>query len=280
MGAGVTSVKPDKTLSQWFPKFAVDYHFTQDFMGYASISKGYTAGSFNELDPSVLGISYDAEYSWNYEAGLKSRWLDNRLILNLAVFYIDYKDKQVFIHTTGALGNIFKNAAEATSMGFEIEALARPVRGLEIIAGFGYLDAEFDEFTEPIYDAMTGAKIGEKDYEDKDLMYAPEYSYNLAVQYRYPLSNSNTFFSRLELQGLGDFYHDYDNEIEEDSYEIVNARLGYEGKYKGHGFDLYLWAKNIFDEEYCVSAWGSAQAGYLGRAGDPQTFGVTLIGRF
>ena len=279
MGAGVTSVKSDKTLSEWLPKFAIDYRFTQDFMGYASISKGYTAGSFNELDPSVLGIPYDAEYSWNYEAGLKSGWLDNRLILNLAAFYIDWKDKQVFIHT-GALSNIFKNAAEATSMGFEIEALARPVRGLEIIAGFGYIDAEFDEFTEPIYDPMTGAKTGEKSYKDKELPCAPEYNYNLAVQYRYPLSNSKTLFSRLELQGVGDFYYDFDNEIKESNYEIVNARLGYEGEYKGYGFDLYLWAKNIFDEEYSTSAWGSAQMGWFGRAGDPQTFGVTLTGRF
>ena len=279
MGAGVTSVKSDKTLSEWLPKFAIDYRFTQDFMGYASISKGYTAGSFNELDPSVLGVPYDAEYSWNYEAGLKSGWLDNRLILNLAAFYIDWKDKQVFIHT-GAVSNIFKNAAEATSMGFEIEALARPVRGLEIVAGFGYLDAKFDEFTEPVYDPMTGEKTGEKSYKDKKLEVAPEYSYNLAVQYRYPLFNSNTLFSRLELQGVGDFYYDFDNEKKESSYEIVNAKLGYEGEYKGYGFDLYLWAKNIFDKKYSTSAWGSDQMGWFARAGDPQTFGVTLTWRF
>ena len=279
MGAGVTSVKSDKTFSEWLPKFAVDYRFTQDFMGYATISKGYTSGSFNTVDASVLGVPYDAEYSWNYEAGLKSGWLDNRLILNLAAFYIDCKDKQVFLHT-GAMNATIKNAAEATSLGFEIEALARPVRGLEIIGGFGYLDAEFDEFTDPIYDPVTGAKIGEKNYKDKELTFAPEYSYNLAVQYRYPLFNSNTLFSRLELQGVGDFYYDFDNEKKESSYEIVNAKLGYEGEYKGYGFDLYLWGKNIFDKEYSTSAFGSEMMGWFARAGDPQTFGITLTGRF
>lgn len=279
MGAGVTSVKSDKTFTEWLPKFAVDYHFTQDFMGYASISKGYTSGSFNTVDASVLGVPYDAEYSWNYEAGLKSGWLDNRLILNLAAFYIDCKDKQVFLHT-GAMNTIIKNAAEATHLGFEIEALARPVRGLEIVGGFGYLDAEFDEFTDPIYDPVTGAKTGEKNYKDKELTFAPEYSYNLAVQYRYPLFNSNTLFSRLELQGVGDFYYDFENEKKESSYEIVNAKLGYEGEYKSYGFDLYLWAKNIFDKEYSTSAWGTDQMGWFARAGDPQTFGVTLTARF
>ena len=279
MWAGVTAIKSDKTFSEWLPKFAIDYHFTQDLMGYASISKGYTSGDFNVTDSSVLGIPYDAEYSWNYEVGVKSGWLDNRLILNLAAFYIDWKDKQVFM-STGTMTNIIKNAAEATSMGFEIEALARPVRGLEIIAGFGYLDAEFDKFTEPVYDPVTGAKTGEKNYKDNELENAPEYSYNLAVQYRYPLSNSKTLFSRLAVQGVGDFYHDFDNEIKENNYEIVNARLGYEGEYKGYGFDLYLWAKNIFDKEYCTNAWGNPQMGYLGRAGDPQTIGATLTWRF
>lgn len=278
MNAGVTSVKADKTFIEWLPKFAVDYRFTQDFMGYASISRGYTSGDFNSLDASVLGVPYDREYSWNYEIGVKSSWLDRRLILNLAAFYIDWKDKQVFIHT-GALSNIIKNAAEATSLGFEIEALARPVRGLEIVGSFGYLDTEFDEFTDPIYDQY-GAKIGEKNYKDKELENAPEYSYNLAVQYRYPLFNSNTLFSRLELQGVGDFYYDLDNEKKESSYEIVNAKLGYEGKYKGYGFDLYLWAKNIFDKEYGTAAWGTDQMGWFARAGDPQTFGVTLTVRF
>ncbi len=279
MGAGVTTVKTDKTFSEWLPKFAIDYRFSQDFMGYASISKGYTSGDFNTSSTSVLGDPFDAEYSWNYEAGLKSGWLDNRLILNLAAFYIDWKDKQVFT-CTEYMTSIIKNAAESTILGFEIEALARPVRGLEIVGGFGYTDAEFDEFTEPIYDPMTGAKIGEKSYKDKQLPQAPEYSYNLAVQYRYPLSNSKTLFSRLELQGVGDFYYDFDNEIKESNYEIVNARLGYEGEYKGRGFELYLWAKNIFDEEYASSAFGSEMMGWFGRAGDPQTFGITLTGRF
>jgi iron complex outermembrane receptor protein len=284
MGAGVATVKTDKTFSEWLPKFAIDYRFTPDFMGYASISKGYTSGGFNAFSTSVLGVPYDAEYSWNYEVGVKSSWLDNRLILNLAAFYIDWKDKQVAT-SIAPMTVILENAAECTSMGFEVEAMARPATGLELTAGFGYTNIEFDDFKDAIFDQdpaspTYGQKIGEIDYSDKKNIFAPEYTYNLAVQYRYPLSNSKTLFSRLELQGTGDFYYDYDNEIKESNYEIVNARLGYEGEYKGHGLELYLWAKNIFDEEYATSVWGSETMGWFGRAGDPQTFGVTLTGRF
>ncbi|MDL1962658.1 MAG: hypothetical protein LWX01_13400, partial [Deltaproteobacteria bacterium] len=56
-----------------------------------------------------------------------------------------------------------------------------------------------------------------------------------------------------------------------------NARLGYEKE----GFEIYLWAKNLFDEEYVTRAFEIAElGGYFGRAGDPQTFGITLTARF
>jgi len=267
-GTGITEVEGEKTLEVWLPKFAVDYRFTPDVMVYTGISRGYTAGSFNDLDRSVLGIPYDAEYSWDYEAGLKTAWLDNRLILNFSLFYIEWEDKQAFFHT-GVVSNIFKNATEATSKGFEIEALIRPVQGLEIVGGFGYTDAEYGKW-----------ETGGEEYEGNKLEMAPKFSYNLAAQYRYPISDSGTLFCRLGLQSVGDFYHDLDNLREQSAYNIVNARMGYEGEYQGYGFSLYLWAKNLLDEEYAAGAFGSDSMGWFAHAGDPRTIGVTLTCRF
>ncbi|MBE9569337.1 MAG: TonB-dependent receptor, partial [Proteobacteria bacterium] len=70
-------------------------------------------------------------------------------------------------------------------------------------------------------------------------------------------------------------YWDSANKIEEDAYELVNSRLGYETEH----FDIYLYAKNIFDKEY-LSAATDMGGYYAGRAGDPQTFGIMLTGRF
>ncbi len=267
MGTGTIEVEKEKTLDVWLPKFAVDYRFTRDVMSYASVAKGYTAGSFNDLDSSVLGVSYDAEFSWNYEAGLKTAWLDNRVILNMSVFYIDWEDKQVFIHT-GATSALFKNATEATSKGVEIEALVRPLPGLELVGGFGYIDAEYGKW-----------ESGE-DYEGNKLEMAPEFNWNLAAQYRYALPGSSSLFCRLELQHVGDFYHDLENQRKEGACNLVNARVGYEKAFKDVDISLYLWAKNLFDEEYATGAFGSDTMGWFARAGDPQTFGVTLTCRF
>ena len=62
-------------------------------MPYFIISRGYTSGGFNEY--SNVGAGYDPEFSWNYELGAKTSWLDNRLRMNVALFYIDRTDMQV-----------------------------------------------------------------------------------------------------------------------------------------------------------------------------------------
>lgn len=164
--------------------------------------------------------------------------------------------------------NIFTNATEATGKGFEIETLIRPVPGLEIVGGLGYIDAEYGRWE-------SGGN-----YEGNKLEYSAEWNYNLAAQYRYALSGSGTLFTRVGLQGVGDFYHDLDNQRKQSAYSLVNARVGYEGEYNGLGVGLYLWAKNIFDEAYTTGAFGSDSLGWFARAGEPQTVGITLTCRF
>jgi len=269
------TVKADEDYDSWLPKFAVDYSLTPHLMPYASVARGYTAGGFNTASPAVAGTSYDPEYSWNYEVGIKSAWLDRRLIFNLTAFYIDWQDQQV-LQQLGPTQFAVKNAAESTSKGFEVELKARPATGLDFSAGFGYTNVEFDDYKDSIFDLdptspTYGQKIGDVDYSGKQNMFVPEYTYNLAALYRH----MSGFLGRIELLGIGDSYYDLANTVKEDAYELVNARIGYEREH----FEIYLWAKNLLDEGYATRAFDMGGY-YVGRAGDPQTFGITLTGRF
>jgi iron complex outermembrane receptor protein len=125
----------DLDYDEWLPKFSIAFDFTDDIMSYATVSKGYLAGGYNySLVTNNNNFTYDSEYTWNYEAGIKTAWLDNRLMANAAVFYIDIKDKQVeeWLQGGGLFDRTVKNAAKAHSQGIELELQARPVRGLEI----------------------------------------------------------------------------------------------------------------------------------------------------
>lgn len=113
---------------------------------------------------------------------------------------------------------------------------ATPVDGFDVIAGFGFV-AEFTDYTNP----FTG-----ENFDGNQLLFAPNFTYNLALQYRAP----SGIFARGELQGLGTTYFNEGNLLKQDPFALVNARLGYE--FKNYG--LYLFANNLFDTEYVTYA--------------------------
>jgi len=280
-GMGGQSVSPDDDkYSEWLPKVSVSYRWMQNLMTYISISRGYKSGGYNIFSSTYAGQTYDPEYTWNYEIGAKSAWLDNRLAVNFTAFYIDLEDQQVY-QAIDASNWIYRNAGESTSKGFEVEVTAKPVTGLELMAGIGYTDSEFDEFTDYIFDRditspTYGQQIGEVDYSGHKNEFIPEFTYNVSAQYRHV----SGFFGRLELQGVGNHYYDLENSVKEKGYALVNARLGYELKH----FEIYLWGKNLLDEEYATTAVpdpaGMGQSDWYIRYGAPLTCGITLAGRF
>ena len=82
-------------------------------------------------------------------------------------------------------------------------------------------------------------------------------------------------FARLELQGVGQTFFDEANTVEQDSYALVNARLGYEFDRYG----VYLFANNLFDTRYIVQGFdiGGTRAGAFGA---PATYGVQFRSSF
>lgn len=267
-GMTPVSVKDDASWNEWLPKFSMDYTFRPGLMTYGSVSRGYKSGGFNTLAPASE-MSYDPEYTTNYEVGLKSSWFDNRFILNLALFHIDWTDQQ--IEQQSYPEAITRNAGKSTSQGFEVEMAAVPLQGLHLSFGLGYVDATFDEYTDDIIDPSTGAKIGTVDYAGNKIPNVPEYTYNLAAQYR----GAKGFFARASLNGVGSFYWNSANTEKQSAYETVNAKVGWEWEH----IQVYLWGKNLFDENYATRAFDFYGTWY-GRAGDPLTYGVTLQGRF
>ena len=104
-------VKDDLQEDSWSWRLAADYSITDDFSTYASYSRGFKAGSYptlgalniDQLEP-VVQERLDA-----YEIGFKATLADGAAQLNGAVFYYDYKDKQLL---TKIYDSIFHNALD------------------------------------------------------------------------------------------------------------------------------------------------------------------------
>ena len=244
------------------PRFAVDYRLSPEATLYGSVSRGYRPGGVNVFADSAGALRFDAERSWNYEVGVKTTWLDDRLGVNLSFFHNPVDNYQVATFDPITLLTTSVRNADASITGLEFDVRATPLEGLDLIAGLGFVDTEFTSFTDP----ATGTN-----FDGNSLPYAPELTYNVAAQYR----ASFGLFARLELQGVGKTFFDEANTLEQDSYAVVNARLGYEFDRYG----AYLFANNLFDTRYIVQAFdiGGARAGAFGA---PVTYGVQFRSNF
>lgn len=264
---GAVSYEDDVDAVEWLPMASLAYDFTPNVTAYTTVSRGFLAGGFNFYSATDKeSLAYDPEYTMNYEAGLKTTWLDNALSLNATAFYIDISDKQVREEVPGAGLGVwnFTNAAQAHTQGVELEGRYSPVRELQLTAGFGYARSEVDDWNTTV----GGAPV---DYGGNKIPWAPEYTYNLGVQY----NHDSGLFALAELLGTGEQYFDAANELKEDGYETVNLRVGYQfGE-----TDISLWCDNLFDEAYAVKQVVSAGS-TLVEDGAPRTFGLSFNWRF
>lgn len=253
-----THINLDDSWDQFTPKVALEYSFTPENMAYVSVSQGYRAGGFNALAVSnPRYYTYDSETLWSYEIGTKNSFLDNKLIINGSVYYMDIKDMQVNEQASPE-ETYLTNAATAKGYGAELEATMKVLDGMTLNGSFGYNNTEFDEFSDVL-----------GDYNGNKNPFAPEYTYSLGGQYRH----ATGFFARADLVGYGEMFFDKANKHSRDAYEIVNAKIGYEA----NSFDVYLYAKNLFDKEY--NSYGY-YGGFITLYSPPREIGAQLMYRF
>jgi iron complex outermembrane recepter protein len=135
----------DVSWTQFTPRAGLSYQINDDVMAFATWSRGWRSGGFNGRGGTASTIGpFGPESADNYEIGVKSNWLENRLQINLNAFYTKTKDFQsAFIRpSTGGGGQetITANLGSVTTKGIELEINAVPTEGLSIWTSVGLLD--------------------------------------------------------------------------------------------------------------------------------------------
>jgi iron complex outermembrane receptor protein len=103
-------------------KAGIEFDLARKTMAYASFSTGFKPGGGNiSPAPIVLGFNFKPETIRAYEVGLKSTFLDNRVRLNLAGFYYDYKNLQYEAEDAVAYQGGVANIPHSKVYGFEAE---------------------------------------------------------------------------------------------------------------------------------------------------------------
>jgi len=117
---------------------------TENINAYASFTHGYKSGGFN-LDPTAAAGGASPQFRPEkidaYELGLKTKFLDNAVTANLAIFQQNLDDFQV-LEFTGIQFVTF-NVPKAKSSGVELETALRPTRNLTLNLSGTYTDARY-----------------------------------------------------------------------------------------------------------------------------------------
>tara|TARA_B100001939_G_scaffold337673_1_gene342309 strand:- start:3011 stop:5314 length:2304 start_codon:yes stop_codon:yes gene_type:complete len=258
-------------------RLVADWKFDDNSLAYASVATGFKAGGFTGSASTAERATtpFDNETATNYEIGIKTQLWDNRLRLNLAGFYTDYKDLQVtrfFQPQGGTFGEfITENAGSAEIKGIELEFTALLTEGLEMGGSYSYLDAEYTEFD------GTPDVSGGGDFSGNRLRQAPEHMLSLYGKYTHQLEDGSELSAKLSYryQSLS-FYDPNNNPITIiPAYDIFDARLGWTSA--DNHWNVAAWVKNLTDEDYVThifSQRGSRIA--FATYGDPRTYGLTI----
>jgi iron complex outermembrane receptor protein len=116
-------------------------HVSDDTMLYVRVASGYRPGGPNVFLPGVPP-QVNADKLTNYEAGIKTEFMDRRALLNVSVYYIDWTD----IQQTQGFGGVsgLTNAGDATSKGVELESNWLLTDAFRLGLNVAYADATLD----------------------------------------------------------------------------------------------------------------------------------------
>ncbi len=288
-GGGPAIVTPptETTESGTNPKFEADYRITPDQMVYVNVAKGFRPGglvpivppgqpdtatdcvaALKQTNPNITIAdtgSFKSDTLWNYELGGKTAWLDHRLTVNAAAFYIKWNDIQQQILLSCGF-QYRANAGGAVSKGGELEVHARPTEPLELSLGVGYQNAKITESSQSSPQA-----VGSPIYQ------VPDWTGNMAAAYTTQLTSSWKMVTGADWSYIGRSFsgnNDPSDPRERPAYRLINARLAFD-----HGpLEVAIVGKNLADEVANLGDNRSIAAEVPGRprlfVNQPRTIGV------
>ena len=222
-----------KTFSALLPKVSLAYAATPRWTVGALVSRGYNPGGVSLNLTSRQWAYFKKESIWNYELFSRTSLLDDRLMLNTNLFYMDMRDAQYNIPVVispGVAQSYTINAEKAHAYGFELGADYRALDNLRIKAGAGVLRTRIEEMS------------SNPGYEHNRFARSPGYTVSVGVSW----DATPRFNVSAQVRHLDGYYSDTANTraYVVGSNTITDLRMSY--AYNAH-VQLYGYIKNVFD---------------------------------
>ncbi|MBB4633348.1 outer membrane receptor protein involved in Fe transport [Sphingosinicella soli] len=248
-------------------RLGADWHLNSDIMLYASASKGYKSGGFQDTPTDAIdaAISFNPEYATNFEIGQRATLFDRRVIFNNSLYFIKYKDLQVRLPTgTG----VRAESAQAEIWGLESELTWRVGGGFVLGAVYAYTHdrlTRFDTLESGVPVSYAGNRL--RSIPAHKLTISPSYTMALASGAELDFSADYAYESRI--------FDDFNNNPRQtrDPTHFVDARAVFTTADKRWSFSV--WGKNLTNER--TRTFQTDFSGVIfGAFNTPRTYGATL----
>ena len=251
----------------------VNYKPNNDLLLYASVRRGVKSGGFvtGNVDGTPAGIrKYGEETNNAFEVGAKSTLFDGKARLNGAIFYYDYKNLQntSFIGITNVITN-----NDAKVYGAELELTARPLPGLDLAAGVGYVHSTVYGINNP-----TGAVAA---IQNNKLPLAPAFTGNFRVRYGWDAFGGELFTQASGRARSSMFRDSLNNEsVKIQSNATADAAIGYNSG--DNRWSLSAWVNNVFNSRREINTFDLSSVYNTGEVNyqSPRWAGITGTVRF
>lgn len=266
---GTSSYGKTMETTTFLPRVTVSYDVSDGVVVFGSYARGYMPGGYNyNLATSADTLTYDPEYSWTGEVGIKTRLLSNRLHLDVSAFHTATRDRQILDLVVGGTQKI-SNASRAETYGMEVSSRFSLTSALSVFASGGLMHAEATSYK---VNQSVGGVLTEVDLSGNRLPMAADYTYGFGARYD---AGGDGLFAEVGLNGSGPYYFDSDNALRQKAFALADASLGY----RFDRYEISFWTTNMFDRHF-YTRMTTAKLGTVVEDGNPREIGVRLAARW
>ena len=253
--------------------FILSHDYSENTNLYFKLADGFKAGGIKAEAPTPFESlkPYEPETIESTELGLKGRYFDNRMMLNVAYFNNEHEDMQIsyFTADAAAASQVLNNSADIS--GLEVETTTLINDSTRLMVNLSTLDSEF-----------TGNQIASDGFLLEQVPYSPETTLYVSIEKDY-----GNYRIRLDHSRIGEHatfpYSSKDPRAaltNLDSRGTTDFRLLTEPM---ENMQLNFWIKNLNNDYHKMSAipfgpgFGQLTVSYFNA---PRTLGMDLQYKF
>jgi iron complex outermembrane recepter protein len=254
-------------------KAGVSYKAADHVLLYFSFAQGFRDGDFNYVGasaPASVPRSFSPDTLNNYEFGWKSEMWAGRLLWNVAVYDMQWKNYQVAVNVPYPPFGFHANIGDARIYGIESSVEARPIDGLQLSVSGSYNDSKLksNTFQNPSYSVVPGERLPE----------APYFNINGSARYEWALSDGLKPFTQFTVSHKGDMWNDLrlDRRELQPAYTVGDLRCGVARA--GGAWQVEAYVSNLWNSHAVVFAdyTALAQPDHPDLPIAPRVFGLHL----